>query len=126
MNVTSNDAADRKLRYIRHVRRAACRLARELACFDADALWKHSTKPPHGVDPRVIDNALNGLRTGGLIERLEYHRLDTARTHGRPQSLWRAQDRAGIDEWLCRNPPGEEQQATTIQLEPPIGNYIQD
>jgi hypothetical protein len=79
-------------------------------------LAKHITPAPHGVDPRVVGNALHGLRCDGLIERIEYKRLDVARTHGRPQSLWRMRDPAGIDEWLRQNPPGEDDQPVTIQF----------
>lgn len=120
MTTTAPDHADRKEGYIRLVRRAACRLARELDSFDADVLWKHIPKPPPGVDPRVIGNALHGLRTDGLIEHVMYQRLDVARTHGRPQSLWRAKDPVGLDAWLRDNPPGEDQPPTIIQLELPI------
>jgi hypothetical protein len=124
MTTTAHDHADRKEGYIRLVRRAACKLARELDCFDADILWKHIPKPPAGVDPRLIGNVLGGLRTEGLIERVRYHRLDVARTHGRPQSLWKAKDPAGLGEWLRQNPPGDKQPPTIIQLELPIAEDI--
>jgi hypothetical protein len=120
MTTTAHDPADHKDAYIRLVRRVACQLAQKLTSFDADVLWQHIPKPPPGVDPRVIGNALHGLRSDGLIERVEYRRLDVARTHGRPQSLWRAKDPAGLAEWLRQNPPGKQNPPTTIQLGLPI------
>jgi ribosomal protein L19E len=120
MRSTARVLADHKEAYIRQVRRVACRLAQELASFDADMLWQHIPKPPQGVDPRVIGNALHGLRSDGLIERVEYRRLNAARTHGRPQSVWRATNPAGLDEWLRQNPPAKEDSPTSIQLELPI------
>jgi hypothetical protein len=68
----------------------------------------------------VIGNALHGLRTEGLIELVAYRRSDRSHTHGRPQSLWKAKDPAGIDAWLRRNPPGESEPPTIIQLSLPF------
>ena len=120
MTTPAHDPADRKDAYIRLVRRVVCQLGLRLAFFDADVLWQHIPEPPPGVDPRVIGNALHGLRTDGLIGAVMYRRLSVRRTHGRPQSLWRAKDPAGLAEWLRQNPPGKDTRPTTIQLELPI------
>jgi hypothetical protein len=120
MTPTAHESADSKQSYIQFIRRVACRLALELDTFDADDLSKHIPKPPPGVDPRVIGGALRGLRCVGLIEHVQYKRLDVVRTHGRPQSVWRAKDPVGLAEWLRQNPPGQQDEPTTIQLELPI------
>jgi hypothetical protein len=120
MTTTAHDTAITKEEFIRHVRRIACNLARTNGYFDADALWEHITKPPPGIDARLIGNALLGLRADGLIERVKYKRLDRVRTHGRPQSLWKAKDPAAIDAWLRDNPPGKKKPPTTIQTNLPF------
>jgi hypothetical protein len=120
MTTSTHAHAGDKHSYIGLVRRVACRLAQERASFDADDLWEHIPKPPPGVDPRVIGPALRGLQGDGLIEHVHYKRLDVVRTHGRPQSVWRAKDPVGLAEWLRQNPPGQEDTPTTIQLELPL------
>jgi hypothetical protein len=120
MTPTAHAHAGSKHSYIRLVRLEACRLAQERGSFDADDLWKRIPKPPPGIDPRVIGPALRGLQCDGLIEHVQYKRLDVVRTHGRPQSVRNAKDPAEIAEWLRQHPPGEQDKPTTIQLELPI------
>ncbi len=120
MTTTTHDPAVRQEGFIRHVRRVACNLARLHHYFTADTLSDHIPKPPEGVDPRVIGNALHGLRCDGLIEPVAYRRSERDNAHGRPQTIWKAKDPDGLDAWLRRNTPGDFDPPTIIQLTLPF------